>query len=119
MRISLVVGSVLAATVLLATGAFAARVTVKQYLHPSKPEYEEIYKIFLDGAKEGMMVSNATLMVQKKQPLFCLPNDLALEMDQTHDILVHWIGKQSIKIDDMSVSVVLLKALQETFPCNR
>src|SRR6516164_1793545 len=113
-RISLVVGSVLAATALLATEAFAeASVRVKGYLHP-KPEFQTLNKIFLDGALDGLTTYNVALILENKQPLFCLPNDLVLTMDQTHDIVVRWIEKHPTKFDDNTpISIVLLYALQE------
>ena len=118
-RISLVVGLVLAATALFDAEAFAASVRVKQYLHP-KPEFEALNKLFLDGAKDGLIASNEALISENKQPLFCIPMNLALTTDQTHDIVVRWIEKQSIKYDDNApIAIVLLDALQDMFPCKR
>jgi hypothetical protein len=68
----------------------AASVRVEQYRHPSRPEFRDFNKLFLDGVKEGLISYSLYLETQHKEPAFCLPRNsrnLALTVEQVDDII--------------------------------
>jgi hypothetical protein len=80
-KISLVAGSVLTAMALLTTEAFAIRLSVEEYQHTDRSE-RPMFRMYLDGAKNGLISYAVALMAKNEQPLFCIPGNLALTTEQ-------------------------------------
>jgi len=73
--------------------------------------------IVLDGVREGIIELNVVLEEKRQQPLFCLPEKLALTVGQAEDIMM----RQAEKITDpdrLPIGLLLAQGLQNTFPCN-
>jgi Rap1a immunity proteins len=116
-KISVMVGSAMAALSLLTAGVFAATVSVEEYRHPSQPEFRNFNKLYLDGVKEGFIAYGMYLLSENRESVFCLPHNLALTVEQAENIVLRWAEKQTMNVNELPVSLALLLALQETFPC--
>lgn len=81
----------------------------------------EDFGLFLFGVGEGYSWTNALLRVQRHQePFFCVPRELALNEKNYMAILDGYISKHDVKdelSEDAPLAFILLKALQEVFPC--
>ena len=72
---------------------------------------------YLDGVREGIIELNVVLEEKRQQPLFCLPDKLALTVGQAEDIMM----RQAEKItdpDQLPIGLLLAQGLQNTFPCD-
>ena len=75
------------------------------------------YYLYLDGVREGIIELNVVLEEKRQQPLFCLPDKLALTLGQAEDIMM----RQAEKItdpDQLPIGLLLAQGLQNTFPCD-
>jgi hypothetical protein len=104
---------------LLTAEAFAISITVEDYQHPDQPEFRPMFQMYLDGAKDGLITYDLALMSKNKQSLFCIPDNLALTVEQTEDIVLRWAKKHKEPAANLDITIALLFAFQETFPCNR
>jgi hypothetical protein len=94
----------------------SADVSVNSYLHPRSEDFRVFDKLFLDGAMSGLLAYNFFAKDEFHQMFFCIPGKLALTIEQTEDILNRYI-KNHHPSDTMPISIALLFALEETFPC--
>jgi hypothetical protein len=109
---------ILSACVLALTAApvAASDVRLDSYRNPKTEGLRNAQQLFLDGIKSGLMAYNAWTKSHGGQPAFCMPNDLAMTIEQAEDIMLRRADKTSAK-GDMLVSVLLLSGLRDTFPC--
>jgi hypothetical protein len=106
--------SVLAVCVLAFTGlpCVAGDVRLGPYRNPETEGMRNVYRTYLDGVKGGLMAANAW------QQAFCLPEHLALTIEQAEDIVLASAKKRAAK-DDWFVASLLLSGLQDACPCEQ
>jgi hypothetical protein len=100
----------------LTWSANAMTVIFKDYKAANNDE-RAFYLLYLDGVREGIIELNVVLEEKRQQPLFCLPEKLALTVGQAEDIMM----RQAEKItdpDQLPIGLLLAQGLQNTFPCD-
>jgi Rap1a immunity proteins len=100
----------------LTLSASAMTVIFKDYKAANNDE-RAFYLLYLDGVREGIIELNVVLEEKRQQPLFCLPEKLALTVGQAEDIMM----RQAEKITDpeqLPIGLLLAQGLQNTFPCD-
>jgi hypothetical protein len=100
----------------LTSSANAMTVIFKDYKAATSDE-KAFYLLYLDGVREGIIELNVVLEEKRQQPLFCLPEKLALTVGQAEDIMM----RQAEKITDpeqLPIGLLLAQGLQNTFPCD-
>jgi hypothetical protein len=100
----------------LTSSANAMTVIFKDYKAANNDE-RAFYLLYLDGVREGIIELNVVLEEKRQQPLFCLPEKLALTVGQAEDIMM----RQAEKItdpDQLPIGLLLAQGLQNTFPCD-
>jgi hypothetical protein len=98
----------------LTSSANAMTVLFKDYKAATSDE-KAFYLLYLDGVREGIIELNEVL-AKRQQPLFCLPEKLALTVGQAEDIMT----RQAEKIPDpdgLPLGLLLAEGLKDTFPC--
>jgi len=70
----------------LTSSANAMTVIFKDYKAANNDE-KAFYLLYLDGVREGIIELNEVL-AKRQQPLFCLPEKLALTVGQAEDIMM-------------------------------
>jgi hypothetical protein len=118
---------ILLATLLLLTmSVFQARAetSVKKYKAEIAANGADVSltKIYILGLGDGFLWANAKMLVDKKSPLYCQPDKLVLGMENYVEILNRQIKAEATKntqaqLDEMSLGLLLLQGLQDTFPC--
>jgi len=101
----------------LTSSANAMMVIFKDYKAAANKDEKAFYLLYLDGVREGIIELNVVLEEKRQQPLFCLPDKLALTVGQAEDIMM----RQAEKItdpDQLPIGLLLAQGLQDTFPCN-
>jgi len=100
-----------------------AQLTVKEYqarMSPDDLNRVTMTKWYVKGLAEGMTWANINLTLRNSPPLFCLPDKLALGVDNFLDIIdrrVKQLKESGKKTDDTEVGIILLGGLEDTFPC--
>ena len=100
----------------LTSSANAMTVIFKDYKAAANKDEKAFYLLYLDGVREGIIELNV-VQAKKQQPLFCLPDKLALTVGQAEDIMM----RQAEKItdpDQLPIGLLLAQGLQNTFPCD-
>ena len=108
--------AVIALMLSLTSSANAMTVIFKDYKAANNDE-KAFYLLYLDGVREGIIELNVVLEEKRQQPLFCLPDNLALTVGQAEDIVM----RQAEKItdpDQLPIGLLLAQGLQNTFPCD-
>jgi hypothetical protein len=72
--------------------------------------------LYLDGVKEGIIELNVVL-AKRQQPLFCLPEKLALTVGQAEEIMMRQAEKVTDP-DQLPIALLLGEGLKDTFPCD-
>ena len=95
-----------------------AEVTLETYEIVGK---NDEFKVFVSGLGEGYSLANAELKVKRKlPPLYCEPDKVKLNTDNYLEILDNYLSQPVVKAQThptLPVGVMLLKALQDAFPC--
>ena len=95
------------------------------FYRKAKVETPDIAELYLAGAGDGLMAAN-TLAVGKKEPIFCPPTKLVLNVDNykviTDSQLEHMEDRfeksnREAELEAFPLSLVLMYGLQRTFPC--
>jgi hypothetical protein len=107
------------ALALYPTSASSIELTWKSYSNPENDAFRQHNSLWIDGLKSGLIASNANLRHGGMPPMFCLPPNLALTVEQAEDILQRAAKKVRKVPDDMPVSIILLDGLKDTFPCTK
>jgi hypothetical protein len=100
----------------LTSSANAMTVIFKDYKAATSDE-KAFYYLYLDGVREGIIELNVVLEEKRQQPLFCLPEKLALTVRQLEDIMVRQAEKMT-NPDQLPVGLLLAQGLRNTFPCD-
>jgi hypothetical protein len=95
----------------------ASTVLFKNYRDEKRKSHRNFNKLYLDGAKGGLIAYNLLLKERHLKSNFCLPTNLALTVEKAEDIMFRQAVKMSDP-DDTPIEVILLFALEELFPCN-
>jgi len=103
---------------LTAAPAAAADIRLDSYRNPKGENYRIFNYMYLDGARGGMMATNAWLKRHGGQMLFCMPDNLALTTEQTEEIMLKSAEKRAAK-GDMAIASLLLWGMQDTYPCEK
>ena len=101
----------------LTSSANAALLRFKDYKTSKDRWGKAVNKVYLDGVKQGLLAFDAELAVEGRQRLFCLPQNLALTVEQAEDIMLREANKTTDP-DKFPISVLLINGLKETFPCD-
>ena len=99
----------------LTSSAKAITVTFKDYKAATSDE-KAFYYLYLDGVREGIIELNA-VQAKRQQPLFCLPEKLALTVGQAEDIMTRQ-AKKITDPDQLPIARLLAEGLKDTFPCH-
>jgi hypothetical protein len=118
---------ILLAFVLFAETSYALmEVNLYQRLIVSKNENEmKLIRNYLGGVKDALTSANALLEVDKKQPLFCPPRNLALTTDNFIQLINDGLSeldkttsKESLKgIKEGELTHYIAIRMQQVFPC--
>ena len=101
----------------LISSANAMTVIFKDYKAAANKDEKAFYLLYLDGVREGIIELNVVMEEKRQQPLFCLPEKLALTVGQAEDIVMHQAEKITDP-DQLPIGLLLAQGLQDTFPCN-
>ena len=75
--------------------------------------------MYLDGVKEGIIAYDVFIRSGRKPPFMCMPDKLALTLEQADEILMREARQHAnIYTDNTPISVLLMYGLIETFPCD-
>lgn len=102
---------------LAAAPAAAADVRLDSYRNPEKESFRNFNRLYLDGVRAGLISYNLLLKRRGGQPLFCM-NDLALNTEQTEEIMLKSADKRAAP-GDMLIAPLLLLGMQDAFPCDK
>ena len=112
--------SCFSALLLVAAPAFS--LPLKAYKAAQKADNLETIESYIDGVGNGYFWANATLHADNKEALFCSP-DMALNQENYLALLDREIKNgmpsKAAWRDEDAVEVILLRALQRTFPCKK
>jgi hypothetical protein len=97
--------------------ANAASILLRTYKSPIDKADKAALKVYLDGVKEGIIMLNLTLQMEGRQPFFCQPQTLALNVEQAEEIMMRK-AKKMADPDGVPISLILIHGLQDTFPCD-
>ena len=107
----------------LAFGPISARaevsggVTLAEFA-AAKGELRSAYLFWLSGVEAGIQVANVRLKLAGQALLYCQPNKLGLTTDQVEDIMNRYVrAHPTVATPDLPVSLAMVFALQEAFPC--
>ncbi len=103
---------------LAAAPVAASDVRLESYRNPKNESFRNINQLYLDGVKSGLMAYNAWTKSHGGQQAFCMPDNLAMTVEQAEDIMLRRADKTSAK-GDMLVSILLLSGLRDAFPCEK
>jgi hypothetical protein len=99
----------------LTSSANAMTVIFKDYKAANDDE-KAFYLLYLDGVREGIIELNVVL-AKRQQPLFCLPEKLALTVGQAEEIMMRQAEKVTDP-DQLPIALLLGEGLKDTFPCD-
>jgi hypothetical protein len=91
-------------------------VIFKDYKAANNDE-KAFYLLYLDGVREGIIQLNVVLQAKRQQPLFCLPEKLALTVGQAEDVMMRQAQKVADP-DQLPIGLLLAEGLKDTFPCD-
>ena len=81
----------------------------------------EIFKTYILGVGVGVEWANTVVSNRGQSPLYCAPGKLAITTENFLQILQDYIEKNPEIIKplgpDLPIGLLLLKALQDAFPC--
>ena len=113
------VGLMLMATCLVAQ--VEAEVPVSAYLSSAKTkDGRKQLEPYVAGMVSAFMWANAELESQKRMALFCPPRLLVLNVDNALALIDEWVKHPEFDIPaarEAPITMVLLSALRDQFPC--
>ncbi len=105
---------------LMAVPAFS--LPLKQYQAARKEDSLESMENYINGVGNGFLWANSALQAANKEPLFCNP-ELTLNEDNYLALLDRQIKDgtptKTKWHDDDPIEIILLRAMQRTFPCKK
>lgn len=102
-----------------------AEITVRDHQRSLAPEDKgvvEMEKVYVAGLGSGIFSANVWLGARHMPPLFCIPENLALNTENFMEILNSRIEAESkrmtqAKLDGAPIGMLLVVGLEVTFPC--
>lgn len=79
-------------------------------------EKAPLAEIILHVVSLSLGAANAELHINGRDPLFCVPANLALTPDQNRSIFEDYL-ERSPEMGEFPYFMIMLAALQDTFPC--
>lgn len=111
----------LAASALVFCAQASAEINVASYREFQKdPVVKEQMGDYVIGVGRGVFWANALLRYRGQQPLFCMPEKLALDGPLIESLLEQEIRKPASGVpykEDASIEPIILRALEVRFPC--
>jgi Rap1a immunity proteins len=102
-----------------ACASSAKTLTVDKYLK-DEVAFTNFHSSWLDGVFNGLKSANSELQRTNKTPLFCPPPNLSMTPQQVNSFFGQFVTSHSNKVSTSDpVAVLLLEALQESYPCPR
>jgi hypothetical protein len=102
----------------LAWSSAHAEVTVKDWRESkTNPETAKIIKTYIAGITSAYTSANGYLDATKREMLYCAPDTLAINVNNSESFLDSILEKRKGIEDTMPISIVILVALREAFPC--
>lgn len=114
------IGLIVIVFVFLSCISVQAGMTIIQYKKAINDNRNKKITTFYVGALgEGLSWANAELKTNERPLLYCQPSGLPITKDGYVAILNNFLKKETEKqmYESFSVGLILLKALQDTFPC--
>ena len=81
-----------------------------------KPKQGKLAETILHVVSHSLGAANAELEFDGKAPLYCVPDRLALTVEQNRSIFEVYLSRAP-EMGELPYFMVMLSALQETFPC--
>ena len=94
----------------------AMTLTVSSYSKSMRGENRSFAILWLDGLYNGIMIADIVHNVRNGESLFCPPAKLVITGEVVVNILDNYLSEHS-ESPDAAIPIVLIKALQEVFPC--
>jgi hypothetical protein len=96
-----------------------AAMTIDAYYVAKKSNDTKWFNGYIGGIGQGISITNTSLKIDKKQVVFCLPDDKIFDADDYIDLIDGYLDKHRDNLDpDYQINMVLLLALKEAFPCS-
>lgn len=84
-------------------------------------QVQQAFGKYIVGVGKGIFWANIVMKLQGRKPLFCLPKELALNQDNYISLLDQELKSptdpQRHYSSDTPIELVLVQALEHTFPC--
>jgi hypothetical protein len=96
-----------------------AAMTIDAYYVAKKTNDTKWFKGYIGGIGQGISITNASLKIDKKPAIFCLPDDKIFDADDYIVLIDDYLDKNRDKLEhDYQINMVLLLALKDAFPCS-
>jgi hypothetical protein len=100
---------------LLLVSTAEAGLTVEDY---SRGKTQSWFNVYIGGIGQGITIANDWLKTEKKPSIFCIANDRILNAEDYISLIDAYLVKNKDKLTlDTPISVILLFALREAYPC--
>jgi hypothetical protein len=73
-------------------------------------------KAYLGGVGEGVSFASTALIYQRREPLYCLPDETVLETEDYIKAIDLFIEKNPV-YPELKIESILVKSLIAAFPC--
>jgi hypothetical protein len=111
------VGPIVLVVLFLPNPLAAQTITLETYQHPESETYRTMYQMYLAGARDGLISYDMAVPVTERR--FCLPRNLAITTHQAEDMMLRWAKRQTSNVDNIPISIALLRTFEEAFPCSK
>jgi hypothetical protein len=107
-----------AAALMLTTQPVHAEATAREFADMLRQggQDADTARVFIHAVGNGLGWANTAMAKRGDQRLFCVPNKLGLTVDQSVDIFSRFL-KENPKAGEYPGGMVMLIALETTFPC--
>jgi Rap1a immunity proteins len=93
----------------------AQTITLETYQNPESEMYRTMYQMYLAGTRDGLISYDAAVNERR----FCLPRNLTITAHQAEDMMLRWAKRQTSNVDSTPISLALLRAFEEAYPCSK
>jgi hypothetical protein len=104
------------ASSLILTVSAHAEMTIENYLN-AELDLKLLNSAWLFGVQDGFALANAENLNREHPPMYCQPPHLSMTRKQTTDLLDDYIKKNPQLPHTTELSITLLLALEDAFPC--
>jgi hypothetical protein len=114
MNFKVILGSLL----LFSSSFCSAQITADIYGGAKGTPAEKIHKVYISGAGAAFDWANVKMQVAGQKPLYCPPQELALNAENYISILDREISKYPAS-KQTPIELILIDGLIGTFPCKK